>query len=66
VQSYEPKNRNSIYCPVFGQLSATKANKKACGIDNMSIEQFPGYARDKWDTIRESLSDGSYPFRFLT
>jgi RNA-directed DNA polymerase len=37
-----------------------KANKGACGIDNMSIEQFPGYARDKWDTIRESLSDGSY------
>ncbi len=37
-----------------------KANKGACGIDNMSIEQFPGYACDTWDTIRESLSDGSY------
>lgn len=37
-----------------------KANKGTCGIDNMSIEQFSGYARDKWDTIRESLSDGSY------
>jgi RNA-directed DNA polymerase len=37
-----------------------KANKGTCGIDNMSIEQFPGYARDKWNTIRESLSDGSY------
>lgn len=37
-----------------------KANKGAPGIDKMSIEKFPDFARDKWDSIRESLSDGSY------
>ena len=37
-----------------------KANKGAPGIDNMSIEKFPDFARAKWDSIRESLSDGSY------
>ena len=37
-----------------------KANKGASGIDKMPIEKFPDFARDKWDSIRESLSDGSY------
>jgi len=37
-----------------------KANKGAPGIDKMPIEKFPDFARDKWDRIRESLSDGSY------
>ena len=37
-----------------------KANKGAPGIDNMSIQKFPDFARDNWNGIRESLSDGSY------
>jgi RNA-directed DNA polymerase len=37
-----------------------KANKGASGIDNMSIEVFPDFARKHWNAIRESLSDGSY------
>ena len=37
-----------------------KANKGAPGIDNMSIGEFPDFARAKWDMIRESLSEGSY------
>jgi len=37
-----------------------KANKGAPGIDKMPIEKFPDFVRDKWDRIRESLSDGSY------
>jgi RNA-directed DNA polymerase len=37
-----------------------KANKGAPGIDNMSIHEFPDSAREHWNTIRESLSDGSY------
>ena len=37
-----------------------KANKGASGIDNMSIEGFPDFARENWDDIRKSLSDGSY------
>ena len=37
-----------------------KANKGAPGIDNMSIEEFPEFARDNWDSIRESLFAGTY------
>jgi len=29
-----------------------KANKGAPGIDNMSVEDFPEYARNNWDSIR--------------
>ncbi|MCP4575358.1 MAG: group II intron reverse transcriptase/maturase, partial [Deltaproteobacteria bacterium] len=37
-----------------------KANKGAPGIDNMSIKEFPDFARENWNPIRESLADGSY------
>ena len=37
-----------------------KANKGAPGVDNISIDEFPGFAREHWNAIRESLSDGSY------
>lgn len=37
-----------------------KANKGTSGIDNMSIKEFPAFAREHWNSIRESLSDGSY------
>jgi RNA-directed DNA polymerase len=37
-----------------------KANKGAAGIDGMSIEQFPAFARDHWPEILESLMAGTY------
>ena len=37
-----------------------KANKGAPGIDKMSIEEFPEFARDNWDSIRASLLAGTY------
>jgi len=37
-----------------------KANKGVPGVDNISIDGFPGFAREHWNAIRESLSDGSY------
>jgi len=37
-----------------------KANKGVPGIDNMSIEDFPEFARIQWDRIRESLLAGTY------
>ncbi len=37
-----------------------KANKGAPAIDNMSIKEFPAFACDQWDLIRESLLNGSY------
>lgn len=37
-----------------------EANKGAPGVDGMSIEEFPAFARAHWDSIRESLLIGSY------
>jgi RNA-directed DNA polymerase len=37
-----------------------KANKGAAGVDGMSIEAFPEFARRNWDKIRESLLAGIY------
>lgn len=37
-----------------------KANKGASGVDNMSVEDFPDYARNNWDSIRKSLLAGTY------
>jgi RNA-directed DNA polymerase len=37
-----------------------KANKGAAGVDRMSIEAFPEFARQNWDKIHESLQTGSY------
>lgn len=37
-----------------------KANKGVPGVDNISTDEFPDFARENWNAIRESLSDGSY------
>jgi len=37
-----------------------KANKGAPGIDNLSIEEFPEFARNQWGNIRESIFAGTY------
>ncbi|MFO7869966.1 MAG: reverse transcriptase domain-containing protein [Kiritimatiellia bacterium] len=37
-----------------------KANKGAAGIDEMSIEQFPEFARQYWERIRSALIEGAY------
>lgn len=37
-----------------------KANKGAAGIDGMTVEDFPAFAKDNWKTIRQALLDGTY------
>ena len=37
-----------------------KANKGAAGVDGISIAEFPGFIRDRWEDIRKSLLEGSY------
>jgi RNA-directed DNA polymerase len=37
-----------------------KANKGAAGMDGMSIEAFPEFARQHWDRIRSALEKGTY------
>ena len=37
-----------------------KANKGAPGIDKMSIDDFPEFARTHWQGIRDSLFSGNY------
>ena len=37
-----------------------KANKGAAGMDGMSIDAFPEFARHHWDRIRSALEKGTY------
>ena len=37
-----------------------KSNKGAPGVDGMSVDAFPAFAREQWNTIRQSLLDGTY------
>jgi RNA-directed DNA polymerase len=37
-----------------------KANKGAAGMDSMSIEEFPEFARHHWERIRSALEKGTY------
>lgn len=37
-----------------------KSNKGTHGVDGMSIEEFPNFARKNWQKIRESLVAGTY------
>lgn len=37
-----------------------KENKGSPGIDNVTIEEFPAYARDHWQEIRTALLQGDY------
>ena len=40
-----------------------RANKGAPGVDNMTLDAFPGYARQHWPEVRQSLQNGTYqPF----
>lgn len=37
-----------------------RANKGACGVDGISIEEFPVHAHENWKGIKDSLLDGTY------
>jgi len=37
-----------------------KANKAAPGVDGMTIDDFPAFAREHWERIRSQLSKGTY------
>lgn len=37
-----------------------KSNKGSAGIDRMTIEDFPDFAKENWEIIRESLLNGTY------
>jgi len=37
-----------------------KANKGVAGIDGMSIEEFPEFAQNYWEGIRQTVLDGTY------
>jgi len=37
-----------------------KANKGASGVDGISIAEFPGFTRDRWENIRKSLLERTY------
>jgi len=40
-----------------------KANKGVPGVDRMTVEEFPGFARAHWESIRDSLFSDTYqPF----
>jgi len=37
-----------------------KSNKGVPGVDGISIAEFPGFTRDRWEDIRKSLLEGIY------
>lgn len=37
-----------------------KSNKGAPGVDDISIKEFPDIIRERWESIRESLMEGTY------
>ena len=37
-----------------------KANKGAPGVDGMTVDEFPAFAREHWERIRSQLSIGTY------
>ena len=48
---------------MFKALKRVRDNKGAPGIDNMTVDQLPGYLKRHWPKIREDLLNGTYkPF----
>ena len=45
---------------MFRALKRVRSNKGAPGIDNMTVDQLPGYLRRHWPEIREQLLRGEY------
>ncbi len=45
---------------VLAAWKQVKANKGAAGIDSLSIEEFPAFAREHWPSVRKALLEGSY------
>lgn len=37
-----------------------KANRGSPGVDGMTIDEFPAFAREHWSAIRQALLDGTY------
>jgi len=45
---------------LFMAIKRVRGNKGAPGIDNMTVDQLPGYLRRHWLKIREDLLNGNY------
>ncbi len=45
---------------MFTAIKRVRSNKGAPGIDNMTVDQLPGYLRRHWLKIREDLLNGNY------
>ncbi len=45
---------------MFKALKRVRDNKGAPGIDNMTVDQLPGYLKRHWLKIREGLLNGTY------
>lgn len=60
-----PRARDDIEAIIASENCAlawkrVKANKGAPGIDGMTIEEFPAFAREHWPRIAEAIRDGTY------
>jgi hypothetical protein len=49
-----------VYAQHGRELMGVKANQGAAGVDGMSIETFPEFARHHWERIRSAPEEGTY------
>jgi RNA-directed DNA polymerase len=45
---------------MFRAWKRVKSNKGIPGVDGISIAEFPGFTRARWEDIRKSLMEGTY------
>lgn len=45
---------------MLAALKRVKANKGSHGVDGMKVDELPAYLKAAWQTIRQSLLDGTY------